>query len=243
MDAIRTLRYRLKVRDLFPPNDPLVSHLLRLMAAVNDLSALSRLYLQSSSRSGQNSSEEHIISSENVYFVRLSCGSLYEAALVFQEFRRELEQAGLLAEINYLDGQARESFHLLENTFRPGFEITSDFGKILVQLRNSIFHYQQPRVFRRALEEHDEEGELIIGEIGGVTRYTLADDLQVQIIMRPIGVEHKLAVLSDTVANLVIALQRFVNAWCDRHLQARHSAVQEQVPETVDIERLWRIQP
>jgi hypothetical protein len=247
MSTRSTRRFRIKVRVLFPPNDPIAPCLLRLMAAANDLGTLAKLCRQSGSRMPQTESEKSIVAAENVYLFRLAGATLYEAARAFQDFETELKAAGLFQKMKQLDLAGRAAFGELENAFRQGFEKT-DFGKVLVQFRHHVFHYDKPESFSKALNGHGEIGELIIGEIPGVSRHLLADDLQVWINLRPTGTDlnvpeprMKATEFMRTVAELAYALQVVVDAWINFHLTLRPGAIVEEVREEVETERLWRI--
>ena len=56
---------QVKVRELFPPDDPLVPPLLRLMPAVNDLRTLRKIWSYAQSRAGDTQSEQDIIKTED----------------------------------------------------------------------------------------------------------------------------------------------------------------------------------
>jgi len=59
----------------------------------------------------------------------------------------------LCQQVNQLDHTGRDAFNKLENAFRQGFEKT-DFGKLLVQFRHHVFHYDKPESFSKALKGH-----------------------------------------------------------------------------------------
>ncbi|MEE8077271.1 MAG: hypothetical protein V3T60_16815 [Candidatus Binatia bacterium] len=58
----RVAFYRVSVRELLPPEDRVVAHLLRLMAAVDDLLSLHKLFMYSCTRVGNIPSEKEKIS-------------------------------------------------------------------------------------------------------------------------------------------------------------------------------------
>jgi hypothetical protein len=250
-----TLRLRVKVRELFPPDDPIAPCLLRLMAAANDVGALGRLWLQSSSRAGKSESEKKIIEAENVYLFRITTATVYEAAKIFLDFEgqvRKTEKVQKKDLITSLDKRGQAAFLFLENVFRHDigkFEKT-EYGKILVQARHHSFHYDTVENFREELKKHDEVGELIIGEISGITRYLLADDLQVQITLRPIGIDLKTVAeilkahaYVETTARLAVSLTSLVDAWILIYSQKNPKALVERTKDEVVEERLWSIDP
>ena len=247
------LRMRVRVRELFPPDDPIVPCLLRVMAAANDLGTLMMLFMQSSSRAAKTESERKIVEAENVYLFRITSATVYEAAKVFLDFEshvRETEKVQKKDLITSLDKRGRDAFAFLENVFRHDlaeFEKTQ-YGKILVQARHHAFHYDTVENFRKALREHDEVGELIIGEESGINRYLLADDLQVQITLRPIGIDLKTVAENmkahafvETTARLAASLASAVDAWIESYLQKSPKALVETANDEVLEERLWTI--
>jgi hypothetical protein len=167
---------------------------------------------------------------------------LYEAGLAFEHFRKELEQARRLAEVDRLDEEGRVAFHALANAFGEGFE-KSEWGNILVRLRNSAFHYEQPKVFRTELANSAEIGDLVAGEITGASRFPLVDDLQGRITLRPLGndLENELRELMKTVSRLTGHLREFVDHWLVLQSESHESAVVERAEDTVDIDHLWKI--
>lgn len=242
MASVISLYLRVRVRELFPLDDPVVPSLLRLMAAVDDLRTLQMIWLHAASREATTRSERAIIKGETRYLFRLTCATLYEAGLAFQDFREKLEQAGRLADVDRLGAEGRVAFHGLANAFQEGFEM-SEWGKILVRLRNSAFHYEQPKVFRAELADSAEIGDLVAGEIAGASRFPLVDDLQGRITQRPLGndLENELMGLMKTVPRLVGYLREFVDHWLVLQSDLHKSAIVERVEDTVDMDHLWKI--
>jgi hypothetical protein len=64
---------KVKLRELFPPDDPSIAFLLRIMAAANDLGVVSRLWMQSDSRRPETECETRIVQAENLYLFRVAC--------------------------------------------------------------------------------------------------------------------------------------------------------------------------
>lgn len=250
MSIRHTVRLRARVRELFPPNDPIVPALLRLMATANDLGTLMRLYLHSESRAVVTESEKSIVQAENVYLFKITAATVYEGASVFLEFENQVKCVGDF--IQHLDHPGREAFCFLENVFGHDlrkFEKT-EYGKILVQARNHSFHYDNADNFREALKQHDDNGELLIGEIFGVSRFLLADYLQVQIILRPIGIDLKTVTermrakaFIETTAKVSAAFTRLADASILAFQNKNPHAVYETVKDEVDEKRLWNIKP
>jgi len=255
MPTKRTIRLRVKVREFFPLTDPIVPHLLRVMAASNDVGTIMKLYLHSNLRVRKTDSERDTVNSESVYLFRLMCGTAYEAALVFLDFAYEVrsaEQAGQKDLVGTLKQKGRQAFLFLENVLGPTlakFEKT-EYGKILVQARNHAFHYDKAKSFQRALRAHDEIGDLLIGEIKGLSRYFLVDDLQAEIMFKPIAIDLK-TLNSDirtksflkTTGEMSSALTNLADAWIGRYLDKNPAALVEKIEDTVLLERLWNIQP
>jgi len=69
----QVLYIRAKTRDLFPPDEPLVPALLRIMPVVNDLRTLQKVWFYIHSRDAITPSEQDIIKAEDNYLFRLTC--------------------------------------------------------------------------------------------------------------------------------------------------------------------------
>ncbi len=243
MASVDTTYIKAKVRELFPSDDPVVPFLLRLMAAFNDLATLRNIWVYAQSRVGHTQSEKDIIDAEHTNLFRLTCGTLYESALVFQDFRNELAKLEKLGMIGNLPEYAQNAFTTLGSIFSENFIDKTHYGKVLVRVRNSVFHYDQPKVFRRELEKHDELGALILAEAVGVSRYLLADDLQAQIITRPLDSDWETEIPS--LGQMVMEVIRYMGALVDGiarfYVSSQESAVVESVHDTVDTEHLWNV--
>ncbi len=236
---------RVKVRELFPPDDPLVPPLMRLMPTVNDLRTLHKIWFYAHTRVGNTQSEQAIIKVEDHYIFRLTCATLYETALAFQDLREALSTSAGQKTVEKMHADGRVAFYALQNLFPQGFVDRTGHGKILVKLRNSILHYAESRVIRAELEQHEEEGSLIIGGAVGASRYLLADDLQVQILARLL--EGPFQEQFGNLLQLVLEATRYFGELVDdmvgSYLQANEGAIVEQRDDTVDLERLWNIPP
>lgn len=243
MASERALYFRVKVRDLFRPDDPLVPPLLQLMPAVNDLRTLQKVWLYADSRVGTTPSEEEIIKAEKVYLFLITCATAYEAALAFQEIREVLAAPSGQGAVGAMPDEAREAFHTLAKLFPANFVEGTSHGKILVRLRNSIFHYSTPRVYRTELERHDELATLIIGSRIGASRYVLADDLQVQILEQGLGgrFEDQARELMRLIVEVARCFGNFVDGMVGMYVRANRGAIIERREDTVDMERLWNI--
>ena len=237
----RTLYVRARVRDLFPPGDAIVPSLLRFMAAANDLRTLQKMWLYSNSRVGSTQSEQDIIKAEGNYFFRLTCATVYETAIAFQVLRKVLETTP--EHLEKMPDEARAAFHALNNIFPRNFVKKKPYGKTLRKLRNSVFHYDRPIVFRKELEKHDELGNLILGEVVGVSRYLLADDLQVQILSHQLGgqFEEQLGQLMQLILDVTNHFGMLVDGIAYLYVRSREQAIEEQRQDTADLERLWNI--
>ncbi len=136
----RALYFRVKVRDLFPPDDPLVPALLQLMPAVNDLRTLQKVWLYADSRVSTTPSEEEIIKAERVFLVRLMCATAHEAGLAFQDLRQILSAPSAKGTIDAMPEEARQAFRTLENVFAADFHKNTNHGKTLARIRSAIYH-------------------------------------------------------------------------------------------------------
>ncbi len=238
---------KIKVREVFPPGDPVVPYFLRLMAAVNELRTLGTLWLQAVSRQLTTQSEKEIGKAEDLYLFRLTCGTLYEAGKAFLAFQSALVQAGQDGLIAKMAKEGRDAYSALDNVFkkdRKAFE-TTDFGKTLVSLRNNVaFHYpEDPDLFREALQEHEELADIVAGDIVGVSRYLVADALQTIVFKRMLGKEweDKLRALSQTVGHLSLSFGQLVDEWASLQLAIHEDAVASTDEDTLTEESLWRI--
>lgn len=235
---------RVRVRDLFPPNDSIVPPLLRLMPAVNDLRTLQKMWFSAHTRVGNTPSERDIIRAEDRYLFRLTCGTAFEAARAFQDLRQALEVPAAQGTIERMPGEARAAFRALASIFPEDFE-NRDYGKILARTRHSIFHYPETKLIRPALQQHDEVGRLIVGNVVGASRYLLADDLQVQILARLLGgpFEDQLGNLMRLILEVARYFGELVDGMVWMYIRAHEEAIVEQCDDTVDLERLWNIAP
>jgi len=233
-------RYRIRVGELFPSTDPVILELLRLMAAVNDLRTLQQLWLLAQSRLGKSESEKDIIRAESIYLFRLTCATLYEAGLAFQSFRDALARAGRNELISTLPPDAQEAFHTLENLFQDGFE-KRGWGNVLCQLRNSIFHFPNEKLVRHAISMLPATGIIMIGEIAAVSRYLLVDELQVQVLLRPLkaGDASEQLEMIRMVAETMGSLTRLVNEVVVRCGRDAKSAIVEEQEDGVDPVLMW----
>ncbi len=243
MSTEDTTYIKANFRELFPPDDPVVPFLLRLMAAYNDLATLRNIWIYAQSRVGHTQSEKDIIQAEHVNLFRLTCGTLYESALVFQDFRNELAKLEKLGMITNLPDYAQNAFTALDNIFSENFIDKTHYGNVLVRIRHSVFHYHQPKVFRRELQEHDEVGVLILGEAVGVSRYLLVDDLQAQITTRPLdsNLEAEIPSLAQMVHEVIRFFGELVDGIARFYVSSQESAVVETVHDTVDTHNLWNV--
>ncbi len=245
MTSKQAVYLQVKVRELFPPDDSLVPPLLRLMPAVNDLRTLQKIWFYAHTRVGDTPTEQDIIKTEDHYLFRLTCATLYETALAFEDLRESLSTSAGQKTVEKMHDDGRGAFYALQNLFPQGFVDQTGHGKILVKLRNSILHYAESRVVRAELLEHGEVGGLILGGVVGASRYLLADDLQIQILVRLLGgsFQEQLKNLMDLVLAATGYFGELVDAMVLMYVQAHGGSVLEQREDSVDLERLWNITP
>jgi hypothetical protein len=232
--------YRVKLQELLPPSDPVVPDLLRLMAAANDLRTLQNMWMLSQSRRGATSTERQLILKESIDLFRLACATTYEAGMAFQQFRKNLEKAGRQADIMKLPDRGRSAFILLENLFQQGFE-QNGWGNALCRIRNSIFHFAGPKVFRQTAARWAELADIIIGDRAGASRYLIVDELQNEILWEPIGMgdPHLQRTLVNTVTETMSALSGFVNEMLVFYASQHSGAIVEERTEAIDPQVLW----
>ena len=238
----QVLYIRAKARDLFPPDDPLVPGLLRMMVAVNHLRTLQQLWFYVHSRDGATPSERDIVKAEGHSLFCLTCATAYEAAMAFQELTETLETTS--EAMGNMPKEVRAAFDALTNIFPKDFQ-KKPHGKVFVQFRGSVFNYDRSRVFRKELEDHDELGNFILGEVIGASRYLLADDLEVEILSRQLGgqFEEQLPELVRLVLDVTKYFVELVDGLVYMYIRSHEQAVEEQRHDTVDLERLWGIMP
>jgi hypothetical protein len=237
------VRFRFRVRDLFPPADPTAPAFIRLMAVTNDLDTLARLWLCSDAREPRTESEKNIVAAESNYLFRLACATAYEASNVFRDFRNILQEAGRLGEIDKLDGGGKSAFVLLDNMFRASqtdFE-RQGFGKIFVRERNTVFHYPEPKVFRRAVEDYhkDQEGLVLVAGVSAISRYVIADELQGGHTLKPLQTLDEFGELARAIAEISGKLRVVVDAWVLLQVKTHSSALVGQDADEIDVGRLW----
>ena len=239
------LYLRVKIRDLFPPDDPLIPPMLRLMPAVNDLRTLHKMFLHANNRIGHTESEGEIINAESRYLFRLTCATVYEAGRALQDLRVAFEAPESRGMIERMPEETRAAFYALTNLFPEDFDSHTDHGKILARTRHSIFHYPEPRLVHMGLQRHDDVGRLIVGRIVGASRYLLADDLQIEILARLLG--GPFADQLQHLIELLIAASGYFGELLDGmvalYMQVHEGAIVEQREDTVDLEGLWNINP
>jgi len=244
MTAMRVIRLRFRLRELFSPTDTTATAFLRLMAVENDLDTLMKGWLCSNGRRQETKSEKNIVSAESNYIARLACATAYEASNVFREFRKRVKQSGRLADVEKLEKDGRDAFAFLENMFKAeqkDFE-QDGFGKVFVRERNLIFHYQGPDEFGKAIEEFDkdQEGLVVVAEGVGLGRYLVADELQVLHTLKPLGGSfNNFGELQRVILEISNSLRSFANAWLALQVQVRSSALIGQDDDEIDVARLW----
>ena len=180
-------RLRFRVADLLPASDPLSVPLLRLMAANNDTRQCLKQVIRAmrGGRRPRNRAEAGILRGELLYLDRLLCGHLEEAARAFAGLWNESTARARLRQVAVLDEAGREALRLVEREFvqrQDGFRKT-----FLDPVRNDwAFHYWD-KVYRRALKNARETGEILVPSSRGLGRYLVVDDLVANGVMEAAG--------------------------------------------------------
>jgi hypothetical protein len=199
MNRARVIRAEFKVREAFPPDDPLSVPLLRLMAAVNDVRYVQKAIVigMAGAERFETDAERVLHEGENVYLLRLLCGHLHEAGIAF----RDLDQhhSGRLNALIGTTSEAQTAVAMLRALYHDASP-TGVTKTLLEGVRTPwAFHYKYER-FREALEEHPERATITMVEYEGIGRYTITDDFARQYIMDKVGGEEALKRLfSDAI--------------------------------------------
>lgn len=187
----RARRIEFHLSMVFPPDEDYSVPLLRLMLATDDSRHLRKLLLNADEHFDKsNDLECSILNGELLHLFRLLCGHLYEAGVAF----RSLEQIrpGYIKKI--LPAIQEIIFYLdfLNNAYSVGEEGAFHYS-FLKPVRDRVgFHYKET-IFLERLNTHvqteDLEGNLIITEFSGLSRYSVTDHLVMSAIHDILGGE------------------------------------------------------
>jgi hypothetical protein len=188
---VKGLRVTMKLREFFPPDEPLSVPLLTLMGATNDARQLQRLLITAQERiAGASEANQSILNGEIGYLFRVLCGHLYEAGLIFRQLDEAAgPQAGRLlqGDAEAMSGLARLR-QVVGNTDRGGF-----FNGTLDRIRNwGAFHYN-PAETRAALNDHPEDAEVLVTNSVGIGRYLVTDAFLNRVVFKAIRWPKELA--------------------------------------------------
>jgi len=193
----RVIRSYFKLREAFPPNDPLSVPLLRLMAAVNDVRYVQKAVLIGIVRFDElvSDAERAVHEGENVYLLRLLAGHLHEAGIAFRALDDQHASAvnavisgDADAAVISGDADAEAAIAKLRAIYREASPTGVTKGLLEGVRTPWAFHYKHER-FKEALEKHPEEAMIIFSEHEGLGRYTVTDDFARQYIVDKVGGE------------------------------------------------------
>jgi hypothetical protein len=184
----RVIRSYFKVREAFPPDDPLSVPLLRLMAAVNDVRYVQKAVLIGILRFDElvSDAERAVHEGENVYLLRLLAGHLHEAGIAFRAL--DDQHASAVNALISGDADAQAAIAKLRAIYRDASPTGVTKGLLEGVRTPWAFHYKHER-FKEALEKHPEEAMIIFSEHEGLGRYTVTDDFARQYIVDKVGGE------------------------------------------------------
>src|SRR5215470_3648964 len=115
----RATLLRVRVKQLFDPNDPLSVPLLRLMSATNDARHAMKQIIRANrgGRQARNQGERMLLSGEQLYLVRQLCGHLEEAGRVFRDLWGDRKKRRRLRRGLVLNAENQANLALLEREF------------------------------------------------------------------------------------------------------------------------------
>lgn len=201
---------RFRMRDVFPPTDPVSVPLLRLMSVVNDALLLGRLLVQFDQWKQEGGPlDRPMLGCEGDYLFRMLCAHLYEAGSIFRDLERvATDQLGRIEAAS--DEQAKAALSNIRRIFGD-----HDFYEdVLGGIRHHVAFHYDPRGFRWAVNGGISVGEVILTDIQGFARYTVADMVTDEMALRATGedkgqhVKHVLEALtlSESLGTLVKSL-------------------------------------
>ncbi|HNP29099.1 MAG TPA: hypothetical protein PKK23_08650 [Nitrospirales bacterium] len=185
----RARRIEFHLSMVFPPNEDYSVPLLRLMLATDDSRHLRKLLLNADEHFDKgNDLECSILNGELLHLFRLLCGHLYEAGVAF----RSLEKIRPGYFKNILPNRQEIITHLnfLNTAYSVGEEGAFHYS-FLKPVRDRVgFHYKET-IFLERLNTHvqtdDLEGNLIITQFSGLSRYSVTDHLVMSAIHDLLG--------------------------------------------------------
>ena len=165
-------RVHIKVGELFGADPKFTVHLIRLMAAANDLNTIASCYIQLPEPDGEAARSR--IAGQRVYFFRLAHGHLFEAVNVLKEIGKDCPEI-----LNEVRPKLHAKFAQIATTFEP-------FSKAFSRLRShGTFHYDFSEVDDLVRKwGADAEGEVVLGQSRRDIRYTVADEAMTSIMSR-----------------------------------------------------------
>jgi hypothetical protein len=165
-------RVHIKVGELFGVDTKFTVHLIRLMAAANDLTTIASCYIQLTEPDDEAARSR--IAGQRVYFFRLAHAHLFEAIEVLKKIGTDCPK---------IVDQVPGDFHAKYNRIATTFDRFSEaFGRLRA---HAAFHYDFSEI-EDVLREWgaDAEGEVVLGSKKGEIRYGVADDAMTRVISR-----------------------------------------------------------
>lgn len=159
-------RLRLQIGELFAVAPKLAVHLLRLMAAANDLNTLASCYMQLPAADPEDAAARSRLEGQRVYLFRLAYGHLHEAVRVLKEMGADCPHV-----LNEVRPEFREKYNNIATTIAP---LEGGLSRLRA---HATFHYDYSEV-EGVLRDWgaDAEGEVVIGKSRGEIRYAVADE-------------------------------------------------------------------
>lgn len=163
----------IRVGELFGTDPKLTVHLIRLMAAANDLNTMASCYGQTLTELDDDATRSRI-TGQRAYFFRLAHGHLFEAIEVLKAIGRDCPEI-----LNQVPPEFHANYNKIATTFEP-------FSEAFSRLRShATFHYDYSEIEDLVGKwGADAEGEVVLGPSRKDIRYTVADDAMASVISR-----------------------------------------------------------
>lgn len=174
-DETQVARLQFDTVLLLPKADLISVPLLRLLAATNDVILMQKHVIIAHSRSETAEElQKDVLNGELGYFIRTLCGHLYEAGTAFRALENVCKDQ--INRIMTANAKALEVFGTLREVYQDNSDAGFDHG-VLRSIRNlTVFHYKD-QTFAEGLDALKGNGEIILSEHIGFTRYVLTDEM------------------------------------------------------------------
>ena len=209
----RAKRFRFDLAKVLPPDNPRSVPLLRLLSATDDARHLQKLLLVSDMTSHDAKEfEVPILNGELIHLFRILAGHLYEAGAAFRQLERDCRS--FLDEVLVANPGMFQDLKDVRSAFATS--TTAYHHVFLKPFRDRVgFHYK-PESLKEALtaltQANDLDGQVIVTEVAGIGRYSVADYVSAQVLIKILGCDPNdlLAALHDRMMQAI----RLVDSLC-----------------------------